>query len=279
MAGRGGPAEDEDSPDNSIALLRRGVFRKHVGRRCVTADLNHAIYFSEGSNYRVSHPADCGDCGTVLRPSRALLQEIKRALDPAAADRAEGPFPFITGPCEPGPFRRHRELLRVLEGTGSGSPEPLRVDETALLLVADLLAAAYSRLGLPPRRMRTGTDADRAERVEAAKAYLSTHLGERVMLDAVAQAVHTSAFHLARIFREQTGVPVHRYLTRLRLRASVERLVVGAGDLTALALELGFSSHAHFSDSFRREFGRPPSQVRRERNLRALQEASKNLEV
>jgi len=75
--------------------------------------------------------------------------------------------------------------------------------------------------------------------------------------------VHVSPFHLARIFQQQTGVPVHRYLTQLRLRASMERLAEGASDLTALALELGFSSHSHFTDAFRREFGKAPSEIRK----------------
>jgi AraC-like DNA-binding protein len=49
----------------------------------------------------------------------------------------------------------------------------------------------------------------------------------------------------------------------------------GADDLTALALELGFSSHSHFTDAFRAEFGRAPSRIRRS----TLRELSKNLEV
>jgi AraC-like DNA-binding protein len=88
-------------------------------------------------------------------------------------------------------------------------------------------------------------------------------LGERITLGDVARAVHSSPYHLARVFQQQNGVPIHRYLTRLRLRASLERLQDGAGDLTALALGLGFSSHSHFSDAFRREFGCTPSAVRR----------------
>jgi AraC-like DNA-binding protein len=52
-----------------------------------------------------------------------------------------------------------------------------------------------------------------------------------------------------------------------------------ANNLTALALELGFSSHSHFADAFRREFDRTPSDVRRNLGRRALREMSKNLIV
>jgi AraC-like DNA-binding protein len=42
----------------------------------------------------------------------------------------------------------------------------------------------------------------------------------------------------------------------------LEHLADGKPDLTMLALDLGFSSHAHFSHAFRREFGSAPSRLR-----------------
>jgi AraC family transcriptional regulator len=46
------------------------------------------------------------------------------------------------------------------------------------------------------------------------------------------------------------------------LRAALCEIADGARDLTALALELGFSSHAHFSFAFQRNFRASPSQIR-----------------
>jgi AraC-like DNA-binding protein len=276
---RGGPAGEEYSGSNHIVLMRSGAFCKHFGRRSVTADVNQVVFFSQGSTYRVSHPADCGDRGTILAVSPRVLNDIIRELDPSVDDRPDRPFPFVTGPCDPAAFWGHRELARSLDSDGHRPVDPLRADATALRLIADVLGAAFARRGRPRRRRRSGTDADHADRAEAAKTYLARRLGERVALDDVARAVHASPFHLARVFRERTGVPIHRYLTLLRLRAAVERLSDGAGDLTAMALELGFSSHSHFADAFRREFGRTPSDVRRESGRRTLRELSKNLEA
>ncbi len=277
---RGGPGHEEYSDSNDIVLMRHGIFCKHFGSRRITADVNQAIYFSQGSTYRVSHPADCGDRGTTFGISRRVLNDIIRELDPSIDDHPDAPFPFVTGPCDSGIFWRHRELVLRLEAAQTHPLEPLWADVTALQLIADVLASTFARHGEPvSRRRRRGTDADHVDRVEAAKTYLATRLSERITLDGVAQAVHASPFHLARVFQQRTGVPVHRYLTRLRLRASLERLFGGASDLTALALELGFSSHSHFTDAFRREFGRPPREVRRQAASRWFREASKNLEV
>lgn len=275
---RGGPAAEEHSGSNDIVLMRHGAFGKHFGRRSVTADVNQAVFFSRGSTYRVSHPADCGDCGTTFAVSPRVLNDIIRELDPSIDDHPDRPFPFVVGPCDSAVFWRHREWVQRLEAAESDPLEPLWADATALQLIADVLEAAFARHGLPRKRRRNGTEADHADRVEAAKTYLAGRLGERITLDEVARAVHTSPFHLARVFGQRTGVPIHRYLTRLRLRASLERLAEGTNDLTALALELGFSSHSHFADAFRREFGRTASDVRRGAR-RTLREMSKNLEV
>jgi AraC-like DNA-binding protein len=261
-AGRGGPACEEYSNGNDIVLMRRGAFTKHFGRRTVTADVNQAVFFSKGATYRVSHPADRGDRGAVFTVESQALNDIVRELDPAIDEHPERPFPFVTSPCDSTVFWRRHALIERLQASGGEAFSPLWADETALTLVADVLQAALARHGFPRKRRRQATDAAHVERAEAAKGYLAERLGQRITLDEVARAVHASPFHLARVFRQRAGVPVHRYLNQLRLRAAVDRLADGAGDLASLALELGFSSHSHFADAFRREFGCTPSAVR-----------------
>jgi AraC-like DNA-binding protein len=276
---RHGPAAEEYSDRNNIVLMRHGAFCKHFGRRNTTADVNQAVFFSKDSVYRISHPADCGDRGTVFDVSPRVLTDIVRELSPSVDAHPDKPFPFVLGPCTSGLFWRHRQLVQRLEDAKTHPLEPLWADVTALRLIADVLEAAFARHGLRRKRRRAGTDADHVDRVEQAKGYLAGRLGERVTLDDVARAVHASPFHLARVFQERTGTPVHRYFTQLRLRASLERLAEGTAGLTALALELGFSSHSHFADAFRREFGGAPSAFRRDAIRGMHRQMSKNLEV
>lgn len=271
---RGGPApEEEHDKAHAVVLMRRGVFARHFGRRSVTAEVNQAAFFTKGATYRVSHPADRGDRGTVLTPSSAVLHDIVRELDPSVDTHPDRPFAFAVGPCDLDVFARHRALVRALER--SHDVDPLAIETAALTLVADVVASSLARGAPPKTRRRDDTDRDHAERVEAVKAHLASHIGERVSLDDVARAVHVSPFHLARIFQTHTGLPIHRYLTQLRLRTSLDRIEGGADNLSALALELGFSSHSHFTDAFRSAFGTTPGEVRRS----GLREVSKNLEV
>jgi len=77
----------------------------------------------------------------------------------------------------------------------------------------------------------------------------------------VARAVDASPAYLTDVFRCCEGLPLYRYVLQARLaRALVE--LPHADDLTALALDLGFSSHSHFTAAFRRAFAFTPSQFR-----------------
>lgn len=277
-AAAGGPREEEVSTGNAVVLMRHGAFSRHFGRRRVTADVNEAAFFPKGATYRVSHEAGHGDRGTVFEVAPHALAAFLRELDPASADLPEPGIPFPAGPCENAVFWRHRELVLRLEGATAARPallEPLEADALALQLVADVLEAAYERHGSARGRRRPATEEGHAERVEAARAFLTSRMTERLTLDEVAEAAAVSPFHLARLFRRWTGVPIHRYLTRLRLRASLELLAEPGTDLASIAADLGFASHSHFADAFRREFGCAPSEFRRRASGRALREASR----
>ncbi|HKX84713.1 MAG TPA: AraC family transcriptional regulator [Pyrinomonadaceae bacterium] len=268
-----GPGSEEAAEFNGITLMRRGTFAKHFGKRQFTADVNQAVFFSKDSVYRISHPAECGDRGTFFQINPRVLNDIVRELDPSIDDHPGKPFSFVTGPCDLAIFKRHRDFVMRLEAAKTEPLEHLWADETALQLIADVLASAFDHHGKPRKVNRAATARDHAEKAEAARTYLASRLGEVVTLNEVARAVHASPFNFARIFQQQTGLPIHRYLTQLRLRASLDRLTDGEPDLTGLALDLGFSSHSHFTDVFRRELGVTPSEVRKT----SLKKIGKNL--
>ena len=63
------------------------------------------------------------------------------------------------------------------------------------------------------------------------------------------------------MFQQVEGLPLYRYQLRLRLARALD-LLADDPDLTNLALDLGFSSHSHFSTAFRQAYGRSPSSFR-----------------
>jgi AraC family transcriptional regulator len=212
---------EEQSDVNGIVLMRHGAFSRHFGKRTATADVNRSTFFAKDSVYKVSHPGDCGDRGTSFVIADSILMDIIRELDPSIDDHPDQMFPFNDGPVDVELFMRHRDYVRRLER----SDEPLEMlwaDVTGLQLVADVVETAYIHSGKKAAK-RASTLADHAERTEAAKAYLAARIGENVTLDEVASAVASSPFNFARMFQQQTGLPLHRYLTR-RARATPRRV-------------------------------------------------------
>jgi AraC family transcriptional regulator len=154
--------------------------------------------------------------------------------------------------------QRLRWQLRAARPDGIDAA--LAADEAALtLLRAGLQAAAATR---PRQRRRPQTDLAHLDMIAAVREVIASSLGAPLTLAAIAARVHTSPFHLARVFRAFTGTSIHRHRAQLRLRTALDRLGDGERDLSRLALELGFASHSHLTDSFRREFGAPPSRYR-----------------
>ena len=98
--------------------------------------------------------------------------------------------------------------------------------------------------------------------VEAAKHAIASNLERNVTLRDLSRAMRCNPSRLCRAFRRSTGQTLTSYRHALRMQVALERLSESQIDLTDLALELGYSSHSHFTHVFRRYLGITPSQVR-----------------
>jgi AraC family transcriptional regulator len=73
--------------------------------------------------------------------------------------------------------------------------------------------------------------------------------------------------HFLRIFRASTGYSPHHWLTLLRIEEAKIRLQKKSASLIHIALDCGFSSHGHFSNTFRKIVGVTPREYRRDYGL------------
>jgi AraC-like DNA-binding protein len=111
--------------------------------------------------------------------------------------------------------------------------------------------------------------------VQTAHEYLCAYATRRLTLADIANAASASPFHLARAFRHVTGVTLHQMQLQLRMVVAMNGIEDGERDLTRLALELGFTSHSHFSKTFREHVGCTPSAYRaRSRSQRIFRRAT-----
>jgi AraC-like DNA-binding protein len=255
---------------------RAGVFVKRIGRVEIVADPNHVLFFRKNEPYRVAHPVGTGDECTVLAFASDLLTEAVAAYQPRAQDSPEQPFEFTHALSDQLVFLSQHCLRQQAL---SPHRDALALDELALEVLAAVTRSVYQPRGFSPKPGRSETLRIHREQARRACLLLSARYAENFGLAELASTVYASTFHLARLFKRATGLSLHQYRNRLRLRAALDRIVAGETDLTRLALDLGFSSHSHLTDLFHRAFGLPPSECRRSASSRKHREMSTNLKV
>jgi AraC family transcriptional regulator len=272
-----GPCGSEEaSSTNQVVFTRTGVFVKHTGRRSVVGEPTQALFLNRNETYRVSHPASGGDNCTVMSVQPGLLAEVLSGYNRDAGDLETVRFAISHARLEPQLILAHHTLRRTCQ---LADVDHMRVEETAIELLASTIDAAYRARGVALSPARPGTIESRRDLTEATKVLLCGNPTATHSLSALARELNSSPFHLARIFRNEVGLPIHQYLLRLRLVLALERLADGCTNLSALALDLGFSNHSHFSTLFGRIFRTSPSAFRRNLRGATLQNLRKSLSV
>jgi AraC-like DNA-binding protein len=254
VAANGGVGEERSQPWHVIGFPLSGTYRLHQGAQSLLVDSNQVMFFNANVGYRTSHPHGFGDSGGSLILRADLLAEIL-GLHGAGAEASEPPFASTHRSSSPRVQLLVWLLLRRLSIVTER--EDLFVEELAIRIAEEALRPFRGHAGLAGRSNTRGQR--RLEAVEKVKDKLAETLTRNTHLEEMAALAGCSPFHLCRAFRRVTGMSMTAYRTRLRHGAALERL---DEDLATLALDLGFSSHSHFTESFRRLFGVAPSAVR-----------------
>ena len=107
------------------------------------------------------------------------------------------------------------------------------------------------------------TIAEYGRRICRAVDYITANLTESLSVDEIAQAAPFSKYHFQRLFKAVVGETVAEFTRRLRLERAATRLIFNPqADITAIAIDLGFSSSQNFAKAFRKQFEMSPSEYR-----------------
>lgn len=90
-------------------------------------------------------------------------------------------------------------------------------------------------------------------------------LSERLDVGELAHRFRVSREHLSRVFREQTGTPLHAYITRARLRLAVNLLLQTRLTVKEIAARCGYTEYSAFYRIFRKRIGLSPEELREKR--------------
>jgi AraC-like DNA-binding protein len=235
------PAPCGHSSEYQLVLPYAGAFEWRVGAKTVFLDGTRMLFVRAGEDYADRHVAGCGHDSIIITPRLSMLQELCRSTGPSQHPA----FQRVTESTTPRMSLRSHRLLHI----DASGHDVLAGDELMIALLNEALEAAR-RVAAVPLRV-----------VDAAKQFLHAHLCDPLSLDEIAQAIQVSGAYLTDAFTRSEGVPLCRYRVRLRLNRALADLP-RCEDITELALDLGFSSHAHFSNAFKSLFGLSPSAFR-----------------
>lgn len=239
---------EECAETTRLVFPYRGVYVRHLGNDQAVAEANQVLFFNATEGYRVSHPVPGGDASLSLVINESLLREMA----PPALLRDGAMLAFRRQRLRID--ARAQALVALLRHSlRQNIAEPLEAESLTLTLVQRSLG--------PRTTHAAGASVGRQRLVDRIKLVLASDLARRWTLAEIASEVRGSPVYLTQVFQQVEGLPLYRYQLRLRLARALD-LLAQYDDLTALSLDLGFSSHSHFSAAFREAYGRSPSAFR-----------------
>jgi AraC-like DNA-binding protein len=239
----------ERQSSNAVVLPVSGLFSKHdAPGRYVIGTPSHAVLFTANAPYRIGYPGAIGDRALTLRFGEDLAaeQHFQRR-----SDNGLTPYCLLSADAM---------MLRNLLWARLQQSEADEFEHEALGL--DLLSMSLSsmRRSIPTPRSAL---ARRRRAVERVKEAVGAAPADKWGVASLANVASLSPFHLCRVFRETVGTSIYDYVLHERLAHSLDAVLDGGDDLTAIALDAGFASHSHFTARFRGFFGVTPTALRR----------------
>lgn len=92
---------------------------------------------------------------------------------------------------------------------------------------------------------------DQKEVIKKVIHYMESNLENDISLDTISKTIGYSKFYLNRIFTENTGITMYKYLQNRRLTVAAEKLVKTDKPIIQIAYEAGYDSQQSFSFAFK----------------------------
>jgi AraC family transcriptional regulator len=160
---------------------------------------------------------------------------------------------------------RNSSVLQAMAALGReveqpGCPMGRVYSESLVVVTLTELVRRHSTLSMAPK----SSEALHWRPLRRIIDYIEAHLGKQLSLLTLAGEAGMSAAHLSRGFRRAMGKSVHQYLLGQRVEWAAGLLVTTDLLIAEIALETGFSSQAHLTTAFQRQFRTTPALYRRE---------------
>ncbi|MCR4904212.1 MAG: AraC family transcriptional regulator [Butyrivibrio sp.] len=96
--------------------------------------------------------------------------------------------------------------------------------------------------------------------------YINDHLEEDLTLESISEHFFLSKYYIAHLFQDNTGISIHKYITKKRLTAICSALRSGS-NITKTYEQFGFKDYSSFFRAFKKEYGISPKEYQINHNL------------
>ncbi len=93
-------------------------------------------------------------------------------------------------------------------------------------------------------------------------AFIQEHLVEDINLQKLSEEFHMNPSYISQLFKNETGINYHSYLTQLRVNKSKTLLTTTGKSISEIAVSVGFNDYRIFTKVFKNYTGVIPSQYR-----------------
>jgi AraC family transcriptional regulator of arabinose operon len=153
---------------------------------------------------------------------------------------------------------QNTRFMRLFQDIAQLSHQP---DPHVIRLRQNLLEEILLRCQpIIPAEAKGGVD----RRVETAIGFIENHYTRDISVHEVAAVANVSVSSLARLFKQHTGLTVLGWRDERRMALACEKLTHSKLRISEIADLVGYQDQLYFSRAFRRYFGQPPSDYRKQ---------------
>lgn len=227
---------------HTFVFPRTATTIRHEEGASFVATPNTVAFYNQHQRYTRSKISDVDASDWFVLADDVLIDAIA-AHDRSVVDRRDRPFRVAQIAVDASLYAAQRRLFDNI-----ATLDPFEIDECVLHIFGRLMVSR-------------AVDGRHRDTVEEVKRVIAAAPHRNMSVRDLAQRVDCSPSELCRRFRRETGFTIAQFRHSLRLRTALE-LLRSRPDITAIALDLGYASHSHFTAAFRRCFGLTPSQFR-----------------
>ncbi|GEP62713.1 helix-turn-helix transcriptional regulator [Clostridium beijerinckii] len=93
--------------------------------------------------------------------------------------------------------------------------------------------------------------------------YIENNLNKKIQLKELADKAFLSKYHFHRVFHSVVGEPVAEYIRKKRLEEAANELLTTENKIIDIALKYQFSNQESFTRAFKKLYGIPPKEFRK----------------